>query len=107
MKINRLVKNESGFTLIEMMIVLLVISVLLFIAIPNVAKQSRNINSKGCTAFKHMVQGQVQAYRIDLKKFPSSVGDMVESGYLRSDETACPNGDQLKIGADGEVSIVK
>ncbi|WP_225435089.1 competence type IV pilus major pilin ComGC [Bacillus aerolatus] len=107
MKKKKLRENESGFTLIEMMIVLLVISVLLFVAIPNVAKQSNNINSKGCTAFKHMVEGQVQAYRIDLKEFPNSIADMVTSGYLRSGETACPNGDTLEIGADGEVSIVK
>ncbi|KZR60370.1 competence type IV pilus major pilin ComGC [Pseudobacillus badius] len=100
-------QNESGFTLIEMMIVLLVISVLLFIAIPNVAKQSKNINNKGCTAFKHMVQGQVQAYRIDLKKYPDSIAEMVQDGYLRNDETACPNGEQLKIGEDGEVSVVQ
>ncbi|MBM7650466.1 competence protein ComGC [Bacillus ectoiniformans] len=98
-------KNERGFTLIEMMIVLLVISVLLFIAIPNVAKQSKNINSKGCTAFKHMVQGQVQAYRIDQKAFPASISDMVDKGYLRSDETACPSGESITIGADGEVTV--
>ena len=107
MRKNFIRKNESGFTLIEMMIVLLVISVLLFIAVPNVAKQSNNINKKGCTAFKHMVEGQVQAYRIDLNKFPASIKEMVDNGYLRDDETACPNGDQLKIGTDGEVSIVK
>lgn len=47
-------KNERAFTLIEMMIVLLVITVLLFIAIPNVAKQSKNINAKGCEAFVHI-----------------------------------------------------
>lgn len=53
-----------------------------------------------------MVQGQVQAFRIDQKKFPASIEEMTESGYLRKDETACPNGDKLKIDGDGEVSIV-
>ncbi|MDQ0213857.1 competence protein ComGC [Oikeobacillus pervagus] len=98
-------KNEQGFTLIEMMIVLLVISVLLFIAIPNVAKQSNNINSKGCDAFKHMVEGQVQAFRIDQKKYPTSIKEMVDQGYLRSNETACPNGSEIEIGSNGEVKI--
>ncbi|MFK2824354.1 competence type IV pilus major pilin ComGC [Bacillus sp. B190/17] len=107
MKKKRMRNNQLGFTLIEMMIVLLVISVLLFVAIPNVAKQSNNINEKGCTAFKQMVQGQVQAYRIDLKKYPASIADMIDKGYLREGEKDCPNGDELKIGADGEVSIVK
>ncbi|ELK46233.1 ComG operon protein 3 [Halobacillus sp. BAB-2008] len=43
-------KNEKGFTLIEMLIVLLVISVLLIITIPNMTKNSQNIRDKGCEA---------------------------------------------------------
>lgn len=99
-----LVKNERGFTLIEMMIVLLVITVLLFIAIPNVAKQSKNINAKGCNAFIHMVQGQVQAYRIDQDTLPSSIDTLVTEGYLRKDETTCPGGGAVTIDAEGIVS---
>lgn len=34
-------KNEKGFTLIEMMIVLLVISILVIITIPNVGEKYR------------------------------------------------------------------
>lgn len=100
----KLLKNERGFTLIEMMIVLLVITVLLFIAIPNVAKQSKNINEKGCEAFVHMVQGQVQAYRIDNNSLPSSVDTLVTDGYLRDDETNCPGGSAVTIDAEGIVS---
>ncbi|WP_018392507.1 prepilin-type N-terminal cleavage/methylation domain-containing protein [Bacillus sp. 37MA] len=33
-------QNEKGFTLIEMMLVRLITTFLLFIAIPNIAKQS-------------------------------------------------------------------
>lgn len=98
------VKNERGFTLIEMMIVLLVITVLLFIAIPNVAKQSKNINEKGCDAFIHMVQGQVQAYRVDTKTYPASIEALVTEGYLRDDETTCPGGAELTINEEGEVT---
>ncbi|WP_338750073.1 competence type IV pilus major pilin ComGC [Bacillus sp. FJAT-52991] len=103
----KIIKNDQGFTLIEMMIVLLVISVLLFVAIPNVAKQSKNINDKGCSAFQHMVEGQVQAFRIEEKRIPESLSEMAKMGYLKEDETECPNGQKLTIGKDGEVSIVK
>lgn len=42
--INRKFKNnEEGFTLIEMLLVLLVISVLIILIIPNIAAQSRNV----------------------------------------------------------------
>ncbi|KPD01109.1 ComG operon protein 3 precursor [Geobacillus sp. BCO2] len=43
--------NQKGFTLIEMLIVMMVISVLLLIAIPNITKHNSMINSKGCEAF--------------------------------------------------------
>ncbi|MDW0112190.1 prepilin-type N-terminal cleavage/methylation domain-containing protein [Sporosarcina saromensis] len=45
------IKSQKGFTLIEMMIVLLIISVLVLIAIPNVTKHSSTIDQKGCEAF--------------------------------------------------------
>lgn len=42
--IKRKLRNEEdGFTLIEMLLVLLVISVLIILIIPNIAAQSRNV----------------------------------------------------------------
>ena len=100
-------KNEKGFTLIEMMIVMLIISVLLIITIPNITKHNANINDKGCQAFVKMVQAQVQAYQMEKKKLPTSVQDLVEAGYLKSDATGCPNGTtEIKIDSDGTVTAV-
>ena len=42
--------EEDGFTLIEMLLVLLVISVLIILIIPNIAAQSRNVQDTGCDA---------------------------------------------------------
>ncbi|AGK54883.1 competence type IV pilus major pilin ComGC [Bacillus sp. 1NLA3E] len=97
-------KNEKGFTLIEMMIVLLIISVLLIITIPNVAKHNANINTKGCQAYVKMVEAQVQAYHLDLQKYPASTQELIDEGYLKSGETACPDSTNIVIGADGEVT---
>ncbi|MBW8348103.1 prepilin-type N-terminal cleavage/methylation domain-containing protein [Bacillus sp. IITD106] len=98
-----LTHNENGFTLIEMLIVLLVISIILLIALPNVTKQSSSINEKGCDALEQMVQGQVQAYYMDNKKYPSSLsaleGDYVNEGF----EFKCPNGKVLSIDENGNV----
>lgn len=103
----RNLNNNRGFTLIEMMIVLLVISVLLIITIPNVTKHNSKINSKGCDAFVKMVQAQVQAYEIDKKALPSNIQDLVVAEYLNEDTTTCPNGDAVKISADGKVESVE
>ena len=90
------VKNQFGFTLIEMMIVLLIISVLILIAIPNVAKHSATIDEKGCQAYVKMVQGQVEAFRIEEKKIPTLV-DLIDKQYLNNGETSCPDGRPIAI----------
>jgi competence protein ComGC len=95
--------NEKGFTLIEMMIVMLIISVLLIITIPNVAKHNTNINTKGCEAFERMVEAQVQAYKMDKGELPSSVDQLKSADYLKN--TKCPDGTEVVIGKDGTVTI--
>jgi competence protein ComGC len=100
-------KNEKGFTLIEMMIVLMVISVLLIITVPNITQHNNTINTKGCEAYVKMVEGQVQAFNIDKKKLPATIEEMVTAGYLKSGETSCPDGSQISLTAGGGVTAVK
>ncbi|RWR15113.1 competence type IV pilus major pilin ComGC [Siminovitchia fortis] len=103
---NLIWKNEKGFTLIEMMVVLLVITVLLLIALPNITKHSSNINKKGCDGLKQMVQGQVEAYRMDNKEIPT-VQQLKTEGYLKNEDLKCPNGKSLSIDTTtGEVKEV-
>lgn len=99
-------KNEQGFTLIEMMIVLLVISVLLIITIPNITKHNSTINQKGCSAFIKMVEAQVQAYQLDKDIPPTSTTDLQTEGYLPKDQNTCPNGEEVVI-SKGEVKLRK
>ncbi|MDW0108939.1 competence type IV pilus major pilin ComGC [Sporosarcina aquimarina] len=99
----KFLRNERGFTLIEMMIVLLIISVLILVAIPNVTKHSKSIDTKGCDAYLKMVEGQVQAYKMDKKEIPVSLTKLAEEGYLPK-EPKCPDGTELTIDAEGKVT---
>jgi competence protein ComGC len=96
-----MIKNQKGFTLIEMMIVLLVISVLLVITVPNVTKNNSSINEKGCEAFVNMVQGQVQAYQLEHNKLPT-VEDLTNGKYIN--QTKCPSNKAITI-VDGKVTV--
>lgn len=98
----KIAKEESGFTLIEMMIVLLIISVLVLIAIPNVTKHSKSIDDKGCKAYVKMVEGQVAAYKMDTHNNPS-LEELIDEGYLPKNGEFCPDGTAIEI-KDGEVS---
>lgn len=100
-----MLKNEKGFTLVEMMIVMLVISVLLIVTIPNVARHNTNINNKGCEAYVKMVQAQVQSYMIDNNDVPS-MEDLITDKYLIED-SGCPNGSKsILIDSEGNVTAV-
>lgn len=96
------VRNEVGFSLIEMMIVLLIISVLILIAIPNVTKHSKSIDHKGCDAYLAMVQGQVEAYKMEELKYPTDL-DALKDGEYFAETPQCPDGTKLKI-VEGKVS---
>ncbi|MEH7107291.1 MULTISPECIES: competence type IV pilus major pilin ComGC [Bacillaceae] len=103
---NRKNDLEQGFTLIEIMIVMLVISILLIITIPNIAKHNKNINNKGCQAYVRMVEAQVQAYEMDLHTTPT-MADLIREGYLNENVKGCPNGKTVTIGSDGSVSAAE
>ena len=96
-------KNEQGFTLIEMLIVMLVISVLLIITVPNVLKNQEAVNSKGCDAYVKMVEGQVQAYKLKEGTVPT-MEQLTSSGFFKKD-LKCPEGKIAVIAGDGTVSL--
>lgn len=50
--------NQKGFTLIEMMIVLIVVSILTLLIIPNAASYITKANEEGCAAYKASVAAQ-------------------------------------------------
>ncbi len=98
-------ENEKGFTLIEMMIVLLVISILVIITIPNISKHQVLIRNKGCDAYINMVTAQMEAYKMELETIVApTIDDLLTGGYIPNRE--CPNGEELTISVSGEVSIV-
>ncbi len=95
--------NEKGFTLIEMLIVLLIISVLLILTIPNITKNNTMIRDKGCEALVLTADAQVQAYYLDNDSYPASLKELVSEGYLKQD--TCPDGNTLRYdSASGKVT---
>ncbi|GGE73918.1 competence type IV pilus major pilin ComGC [Priestia taiwanensis] len=97
-------KNENGFTLIEMMIVMLIIAVLLIIMIPNVLTQQNAVEKKGCEAYIKTVEAQVQAYRLEHNEIPS-MEQLVTGKYVK--ESTCPDGSTITISSEGVVSGAK
>lgn len=95
-------KNQKGFTLIEMLIVLMIISVLIILLIPNLAEKSKEVNKKGCDALESVVQSQTDAYYLEEGSQPKSLADLVDHDYIEKDQKTCPDGTPLEI-KDGKI----
>lgn len=97
-------KNERGFTLVEMLVVLLIISILILVTIPNVTKYSQMIDEKGCSAYQQMLQGQVEAYKLEKHQYPT-MEELISANYINKDNATCPDGSDVEITSSGEVVI--
>ncbi|HLR62416.1 MAG TPA: competence type IV pilus major pilin ComGC [Lentibacillus sp.] len=96
-------KNQRGFTLIEMLIVLMIISVLIILIVPNLGKKSEEVYDKGCDALISVVQAQADAYYIEEGTYPAAIADLT-GDYITAEQQSCPDGTELTINTEGEVS---
>lgn len=95
--------NQAGFTLIEMLIVIIIISTLLLIAVPNMSKSNEVVGKKSCEVTIDLLQSQVGAYEIDTGGLPADLNVLITDKYV--DSVVCPNGDPLTLTTDGKVQL--
>ena len=77
-------QRHEGFTLIELMIVMVVIGLLAAIAIPSYTNNVRNAKEAVLREDLRTMRGAIDSYTIDKQKAPQSLDDLVQSGYLKS-----------------------
>jgi general secretion pathway protein G len=74
---------EDGFTLIELMIVMVIIGILVSIAIPNYLKMVKRANEAVLRTDLQVMRQAIDGYTADKEKAPDSLEDLVQAGYLR------------------------
>lgn len=92
-----MLKNQNGFTLIEMLFVLMIISILLILIVPSFSSKSSGIHDQGCDALVQVVQAQAEMYQLNESKKVTDIQELVTLEYITNDQTTCPNGDKLSI----------
>lgn len=75
--------NASGFTLLEMMIVISIIIILMAIAIPNYNRTVIQSRESVLRSNLSTLRNVIQQYTLDKQKAPQSLDDLVQAGYLR------------------------
>ena len=79
-------KNKEAFTLMEMVLVLFIISVLMLMIIPNVAKTKTSVEKKGTDALAVVVQTQADMYELDTGTEAASFTVLEDDGYLSANQ---------------------
>ncbi|MGT2888573.1 competence type IV pilus major pilin ComGC [Streptococcus didelphis] len=71
----------SGFTLLEMLMVILIISVLMLLFIPNLSKQKAKVAEAGNAAVVKIVESQADIYELNQGSRPT-LTQLVQNGSL-------------------------
>ena len=77
-------KQDGGFTLVELMVVMLIIGVLAAVAIPNFVAAIKGAKEAALKEDLHVIRDAIDSYTMDKNKAPQSLDDLVQNGYLKS-----------------------
>jgi general secretion pathway protein G len=76
-------RGQGGFTLVELMVVMLIISVLAAIAIPRFIAAIKSAREAVLKEDLHVMRQAIDSYTMDKEKGPQSLDDLVQAGYLK------------------------
>ena len=79
----RRARAQSGFTLVELVIVMLIIGVLMAIAVPKYERSVAIAREAVLKEDLRTMRGAIDSYTVDKQKGPQSLDDLVQAGYLQ------------------------
>ena len=96
--------GRKGFTLVEIMIVVLIIGILLAIAVPNFIKARETSRSKSCVANLKQIEAAKEQWCMDFKQAATAspgTGDLYGTTNYVKNTPSCPSGGTYSIGDMG------
>ncbi len=91
--------NKKGFTLVEIMIVVLIIGLLAAIAIPNFIKARTTTQKNACIDNLRVIEGAKEQWAMEEKKGASDTPDQAAIEVYMKAYPTCPAGGEYEIGA--------
>lgn len=84
-------RNVESFTLIEMLIVLLVISALVLLFIPNISRYRDHVNREGKQAVMQLVDAQKELYSLQNNGKVQTIAELLKEGYIKQEHADAYN----------------
>lgn len=83
-KTKHIILNSGGFTLVEMMVVLMILSVLTAIAIPSYRNHQIKARETVLAEDLYQMRSALDAFFADKGQYPDAMQSLIEGHYLRS-----------------------
>lgn len=93
--------RNGGFTILEMLIVLSIISLIFTLTLPNIQSRLTIIRTKGCESLVDVINSNIIQYELEQGEIPQSMEDLLETGLIKEQQMKCPNGANIVI-VDGQ-----
>src|SRR4051812_43842430 len=95
--------QKSGFTLVEIMIVVAIIGLLAAVAIPNFVKARQTAQRNACIVNLKQIDGAKEQWALETKKAPGAPSvDAEIDAYIKGGRPVCPASGVYTYGAIGE-----
>lgn len=76
--------KHLGFTLVELLVVMTIISILLTVAVPRYMSSVENAKEAALKTSLARLREAIDQYHSDKGQYPASLETLVESGYMRA-----------------------
>ena len=92
---------RKGFTILEMIVVIMIVALLMLITIPNIQNVIKTVQDKGCESQVKLVDTAILQYMVKYDETPTSVDQLISDGLLDEKQYKCQNNQVICID-DGQ-----
>jgi general secretion pathway protein G len=98
------ISKNRGFTLVELLIVVLILAALAAIAVPRMVASADTAKINACNTNVDLINTQIELYRASNGSLPTLTALFADTNYFPDGAPVCPFGTAYALGANGHVT---